>query len=242
MGIKLVAFDWNGTILADAQACVQAEDQVLKEWGFGGTNLKQFQKTYTIPIVKYWSAMGFDPEYYEKNSDDIHRTFIKYYEPLEKKCRSRSGSREILKWLAQNGIDSVIFSNHTTAHIEQQLNRLKLDPYIKTVIGRSIGDYSHLITRSKDTKLNDLLKSRGLRANETLVVGDTIEEIEIAAEHGYTSVALTGGWNSTKRLKAANPDYLVHNLKELATIIKKINSDGRTYQRNKITQRSLPRS
>lgn len=64
MIIKLVAFDWNGTILADTSAIVKADNAVLQHFGFPQTSLKEVQDDYRMPIRDFWAAMGVDLKIY----------------------------------------------------------------------------------------------------------------------------------------------------------------------------------
>jgi phosphoglycolate phosphatase-like HAD superfamily hydrolase len=222
--IKLVAFDWNGTLLADSNAMIKAENVVLKQYALPPTNLEEFQAVFTIPIRKYWLAKGFDPDIFDRDAKKIEDLYMSAYEPLENVCRSRSGAREILDWLKKNGTKTAIYSNHYVPHIHKQLKRLKLDGFVEDIFGRSIGDYSHMHNRSKEAKLAEYVRKIRVRPREVLTVGDTVEEVEIAKNSGYYSVAITGGSNSLIRLKAVNPNFLITNLAELKDIIKELNS------------------
>jgi phosphoglycolate phosphatase-like HAD superfamily hydrolase len=77
--------------------------------------------------------------------------------------------------------------------------------------------------RGKGPKLFEWTKKQKLKSKEVMVVGDTDEEIEIGKHYGFWTVALTGGYNSTPRLRVFKPDFLIHNLMELEGIIKKLN-------------------
>lgn len=79
------------------------------------------------------------------------------------------------------------------------------------------------IRGGKQQKLEDYVKKHKFKPQEIISVGDTEEEIEIGKALGYHTVAITGGFNSTKRLKKQRPDFLIHNMKDLAGIIKKLN-------------------
>ncbi|MEJ0021125.1 MAG: HAD family hydrolase [Candidatus Doudnabacteria bacterium] len=218
--IKLVAFDWNGTILSDTNAVVRAESATRLHFGLQATNLKEFQDQYDIPIKTYWIKAGFDPKVFNAKSHEIHLVFQKHYEPREAFCRTRSGTRGILAWLRSQKIKSIIFSNHIVPHIQKQARRLHIDGYFDGILARSsIADSSHMTAQGKAEKLRRYVQGLRLRPREVLTVGDTTEEIEIGRKFGYTTVALTQGYQSTARLKAAKPDFLIHNLKELKTII-----------------------
>ncbi|MBX4187367.1 MAG: HAD family hydrolase [Candidatus Doudnabacteria bacterium] len=220
--IKLVAFDWNGTILADTIPVLHAENAVRKKFGFKKTNLKQFREQYDIPIRKYWLASGFDPRTFEKQADEIQRIFLESYEPLEKISRTRTGAREILKWLTEEKVKTCIFSNHPQGHILVQVQRLKLAHTLNQIFGRDKGSNSHMHKRSKEEKLVAYVNQLKLKPNTVMTVGDTIEEIEIGKKHGFNTVAITDGYQSVARLKAANPDFLIHNLIDLKKIIAKL--------------------
>ncbi|OGE81109.1 MAG: hypothetical protein A3H72_00120 [Candidatus Doudnabacteria bacterium RIFCSPLOWO2_02_FULL_48_8] len=218
--IKLVAFDWNGTILSDAAAVSRADSATAKHFGFSGGTIEEYRATFTIPIRNYWIARGFDLKFFDRNAEKIHKYFLNQYEPLEDVCRSRAGTRPILAWLRKMRIKSVIYSNHIIPHIEKQLWRLELHGYVDKIMARPTSDdHSHMHNRFKQLKLYDYVKKFKLKPKEVLLVGDTVEEIENAKYYGYYSVALTGGHNSTVRLRAVNPDFLIDNLNELKVII-----------------------
>ncbi|MBI3952775.1 MAG: HAD family hydrolase [Candidatus Doudnabacteria bacterium] len=221
--IKLVAFDWNGTILADTNAVVASDNAVLKHFGFRKTNLQKVQAAFQMPIRNFWTNLGLNGRFFDQHANEIIEVFYKNYEPLEQLCRTRSGAKEILQFLQREGIRTVIFSNHIIPHIQKQLIRLKINKFVDNVLAREIGDNTHTHQKSKNQKLKSFVKSLKLKTKEVLVVGDTEEEIEIAKEFGYYSVGLTGGNISTAKLKATKPDFLIHNLRELKAIINKLN-------------------
>lgn len=222
--IKLVAFDWNGTILADTNAIVAGDNAVLKYFGRKNTTLKEVQDKFTIPVKNFYIAMGLNPKILDKNPDKMWSIFQNAYEPLENKCRSRAGAKLILQFLKNNGIKAVIFSNHMIQHIQKQLKRLNIYNYIDTILARELNDSSHFHIKSKDKKISELVHKLTIKPKEVLIVGDTDEEIDIAKFFGYYSIALTGGNTSTPRLRAMKPDFLIHNLKDLKQIIIKLNS------------------
>ncbi len=221
MSIKLVAFDWNGTLLSDAIIACKADSAGLKHYGYPELSLTQFRNHFRIPIKDFWLSLGLTETFFDKNSEEIQKIFMAHYEPLEAKARTRSGAKEALKWLDDNQIKSAIFSNHPTGHIEKQTQRLGIDKYFYAILGRDLGN-SHMHKRSKDAKLQALVESLKLKPSEVVTVGDTDEEIHIAKKYGYISVGLTEGYQSTAILRGANPDFLISNLTQLPKIISQL--------------------
>lgn len=227
--IKLVAFDWNGTLISDTNLVVKAESHVLINYGLRATNLKEFQETYAVPFKLYWVRMGLEPDLFDRESGKIRKLFFDYYEPLEKLVRTRAGAREVLTWLAENEIQGIILSNHMESNIRAQLTRLKIDTLTDILGFTSVEDTSLMHKRGKELKLLDYANKRQLKPDEIIIIGDTVEEIEIGHKYGYVTVALTGGSQSTRLLKASKPHYLIHNLAHLKSIIQ---NHGRITSRN----------
>ncbi len=222
--IKLVAFDWNGTLLSDTFASVKADNIALKKLGIKRTiTLNEFQKCFHIPISQYWTALGMKRSFFEKHANQIEIIFHDFYEPIADKCRTRTGSKVTLSWLSKNSVQSIIYSNHIKSKIMGQLVRLKLNSFITTILAREQRDNSLLHSRGKEQKLCDYVKKNKLKPQEVVSIGDTEEEIEIGKANGFYTVGITGGYNTAARLKKHRPDFLIHNMKELIPIIKKLN-------------------
>lgn len=221
--IKLVAFDWNGTLFADTQTVVKADNKILRSLGLRPVTVRKFRETFDIPIIKYWKSVGLTDALLRKNLYNLYDLFSVYYEPLADKTRSRAGARQVLKFLKSKKIRVVIFSNHTRSDIHRQLVRLKIDQYISTILARPMNDYSIVHFRSKAQKLYDYVKRHKFKSREVITIGDTEEEVEIDKKFGYHTVAITGGYNTVVRLKKHRPDFLIHNLLELKNIIRRLN-------------------
>ena len=221
--IKLVAFDWNGTLLSDAQTVTDACNHFIKALGGNPITLEIYRQKFTVPVIDFYESVGLDRQKVLKNSLKNSAIFHKYYELKVSNLRSRTGARKVLTWLNQNQIQAVIISNHVVDRINEQLNRLYLLQYISKTIANNQLDEA-LKGKNKGDKLKAFIKSQNLKPQEVLVVGDSSEEIEIAKEIGSISIAITHGHYSTSRLKAAKPDYLINSLREIIKIVERINN------------------
>ncbi|OGD86853.1 hypothetical protein A2870_01600 [Candidatus Curtissbacteria bacterium RIFCSPHIGHO2_01_FULL_41_11] len=220
--IKLVAFDWNGTLFADTKAVLESVNEVQKAFSLEVLTLKRFRDTTQVPISEFYSANGMDFETLA-NPHQISSIFHPTYEKKAVKIRTRQNTKLVLAWLEENKIERVIISNHVDEMIDLQLNRLKIKKYFSTLLANPKRDFA-IRKRTKRKRLERYAKEKGISFAEILVVGDALEEIEIAKEIGTLSVAITDGHCSTKRLKAAKPDYLISDLGNLINIIRDINT------------------
>ena len=221
--IRLIAFDWNGTLFSDTQTILNADNIVLNRFSVKPIGIKKFRESFQVPVIHYWKALGLSDAFLKKNLKKMENYFTGVYEPLADKTRSRAGVKAVLEFLKKEKIISIIYSNHTTPNIERQLNRLKINNLVARVLARAIGDNSQIHSRTKEQKLLSFIKQQKLKPREVLTIGDTEEEIEIGKKHGYRTVAITGGYNTTPRLKKHKPDFLIHNMLNLTKIVKKLN-------------------
>src|SRR3990167_1630547 len=221
--IKLVAFDWNGTILADMQAVHKADNEVLKSMGAKPVDLKTIHKVIDVPIINYFMNVGVKKETVIKNVELNRKVFYENYEKEAKNARTRSNARAVLKWLQTKKIGCIVFSNNTLESILGHAKRLKISGYFKEILAASLPGLA-LSTRTKNVMLQEYLKEKEIQPDEILIVGDTIEEIQIAKSIGSMVCSITHGNCSTKRLKTAKPDYLISDLGQMINIVRKINS------------------
>ena len=155
-----------------------------------------------------------------KNSIKMQELFHDYYEPRIKAIRTRRNARKLLNWISHKGIEAVILSNHTVAGITNHVQRLDLQKYFTHILASDALAAMH--ARNKRKRLGIFMDEHALKHREVLIIGDSPEEVEIGEHYDITTVAITGGSYSTKRLVDSRPDYLIHNLEQLIGIIEKL--------------------
>lgn len=213
---KLVAFDWNGTLLADARIIFQCTNMILRELGHGAIDLATYRNCYDIPLERFYERIGLGADVFHARKDITNHLFHQTYESMATKTRLRRGAKEVLGQLQRHAVHAVILSNHSVPDIDRHLARLDVKPYIATVLANESTDVKH--RRPKGERLQQLMKKYQIAGKDVLIVGDSHEETQIAHELGAVSVAVTDGHVSTARLKEAKPHYLINHLREVEDI------------------------
>jgi phosphoglycolate phosphatase len=216
--IKLAVFDWNGTLLADTQAVVEGANKEFAVVNIPPITINQFREIYKVPLTDYYQKIGITAEMHRANSAEMAKAFHSYYEPRVARARTRAGTKEILMKLRKDKIRCVILSNHTMEGIYLQLERLKLTDYFETVLANEVIGGAHF--KGKKDRLVEYLRLHKIQGSQAVIIGDTEEETHIGHALKMHTVAITGGYNSTGRLKAAQPEFLIHKITELSQIIK----------------------
>lgn len=212
--IKLVVFDWNGTLFDDTKIVLEAVNaSEVKVLGIPPLTLERYRDTYDAPLHRFYENLGISREIFDAKSAEIAAKFHPIYEPLAAHARTRPGTKKTLQKLQKQGISCVILSNHTVEGIYLQLSRLKLVDLFDAVLAN--GGTEEMHHTSKQHRLEVYLKENAITPAETIIVGDTVEEIRIGHNLGLRTISITGGNNSERRLRDAQPTAIIHTVTEL---------------------------
>lgn len=217
---KLIVFDWNGTILSDTIPSWKAGNDCLEFYGAKPITLKRYRETIHFPVIHFYILNGCKVDQILEQSQGANKTFQTSYQAYARNCRTRQGTRALLNFLQSQNIDRTILSNYLTPKIEQEAKRLTLDQYFSHICGNTDNGLKILEHTTKTKRLSDYMLKRGYHPANTIIIGDSTEEPEIAQHLGLKSISITGGSFATHRLKKTNPDYMVNSLREVIDILR----------------------
>ncbi len=135
--IKLVIFDWNGTLIADAHASFEADNNVLRTFGGKPVNMTTWRNTIIIPSINFYELHGCNRKQMLKELKRLGNVFHEFYETRVTRIRTRSNGKLLLNYLFKSKIDSIIVSNHTLTGIQSQLKRLKIEKYLSSILANT---------------------------------------------------------------------------------------------------------
>ena len=215
---KLFVFDWNGTILADTIPSWRAGNDCLEFYGAKPISLKTHRETFIFPILPFYELHGVSAETVLERRDEGNELFQAAYERYAANTRTRHGARQVLDYLTNEGAHCIILSNYQTDKIKAHLRRLKLEHYFDKVDAHDCGGTTFLQNTTKVLRLKSYMQDKGFKPRDSMIIGDTMEEPEIARELGITSIGITDGYISRKRLAEAKPEHIIHRLDEIKTL------------------------
>lgn len=218
---KLAIFDWNGTLIADTKPAWIASNACLEFYGVGPITYQKQRETFDFPILHYYKRNGCDIDRVLATKDEANEIFQREYDRLAAKARTRSGTRDLLEWLKNHNVDCMILSNYLTEKIENHLNRLKIRDYFGHISAHNCDGTSILSATSKLERISDFIVKRGYQPKNAFIIGDSMEEPDIGRHMGITSIGITGGCITEKRLRKARPDHFITHLGQTKTILNK---------------------
>ncbi|PSB14723.1 HAD family hydrolase [filamentous cyanobacterium CCP1] len=122
------------------------------------------------------------------------------------------GAVELLQVLTQTGLKVGILSSDSTQNVQEFVQCYDLVSSVHCQLGSD--GYS---SKSDPALLEQLFVSLGAIPENTLMVGDSQLDVQIAQTSGMAGcIAVTGGWTKTVRVSGA--DAIVHHLNEIQVV------------------------
>jgi len=211
MTIKVIIFDFDGTIADTLDAIVSITNRLATQFGhkpisqeelvqIKNLSSRQIIKQSGISIFKFPLLVGKVKA--ELNSEiqtikpflGIKEALVELKGEVDRVGMISSNSKEnIVAFLEMNGLQELFDFIYTGA----------------TLFGKS-------------KVIKELLKQEKFKPEESVYVGDETRDIEAARRSRVKVIAVSWGFNSKEVLAAQNPDFLVHQPSELIEVIKSL--------------------
>ena len=131
------------------------------------------------------------------------------YEQRKSECGLHEGAEQILDLLSLKGIGQSILSAYSQHTLEEIVKRFGLDKYFSHMVG-----LDHIYATSKIENGRELIKKLGNGKGETLFIGDTVHDFEVAVEIGAGCILIADGHQDRETLKGTGvPVY--NSLKDI---------------------------
>jgi phosphoglycolate phosphatase len=198
-GIEHIVWDWNGTLLDDAEACVAALNPMLSQRGLPGTDVGEYRDVFNFPVKEYYRTLGFD--FSRDDWDGVSREYHALYAVTSAKARLRDGALEGLGRLKARGVPMSVLSACEISLLERMLGERGIRGFFRHIRG-----LSDLYATSKLDLGRALLADIALPADRVLLIGDTLHDYEVARDLGCRCLLLAGGHHSERRLARCGAD------------------------------------
>lgn len=215
MKIKNIIFDLDGTLIDSSEGVVEAVNYSLRMTGQPEQSPEKIK-----PFIGY-SLKVMYPEFTDAPLEDLYRHFqTKAAESVVSSTVVLDGAEETVRRLAGEGYSLAIASTKIKYHIERIVTKFDWRKLFRTWAG---GDE---VTEVKpDPEILHLVLERlGADPAETMVVGDTVNDIIAARAVPMRAVAIASPYGGQGDLKNSQPDYFLESIDELPALVEKINN------------------
>lgn len=212
-----LVWDWNGTLLSDAEIVLRACNETFAEFDaanpppagtprFTPFTASTYEAAFVRPIQQFYAAT-FGREISAADFVELEESFQAKYVALLAGCSLAGDAHEALNgWRAGGGTQSLL-SLWSHAQLVRYVARFGLTEYFHRIDGRRVPDVT-----SKAEPLREHLAAL-TSTREVVLIGDALDDAAAAAEVGARCIMYAGGTHDVSRLaKTGNP--VAHTLTE----------------------------
>ncbi|MGN0854349.1 MAG: HAD family hydrolase [Kiritimatiellia bacterium] len=189
-------WDWNGTLLDDTQACLDALNAMLRKRGVRPITRAYYRAHFAFPVRPFYASIGvkLEEEDWDRLAQEYHDTY--HARPLGLNAEARR-ALELARTL---GCRQSIISALRQDLLERATARFGVAPYMEYVYGTDNLDGGSKISRARE-----LLARIRPFDGPIVLIGDALHDKEVADDLGIRCVLFSGGGHSRERLAAVAP-------------------------------------
>ena len=208
-----IIWDWNGTLLNDTDICIESINSLLADRDLPLMNKEKYLDIFGFPVISYYQKLGFN---FEKEPFDIPaRQYIDQYTSRLKESRLHKDVIPVLSHFRQKGYRQFVLSASEKNILQNSIRHFNIDEYFEFLTGL---DNHYAI--SKTDLGRELIRGKGIDPANTLMIGDTIHDYEVASELGCQCILVAGGHQHIDRLKKTGTTVL-DQLDQLPVLLEK---------------------
>lgn len=189
-----VVWDWNGTLLNDAQFCVEIINAMLTRRQLPGVTLAFYRAVIEFPVLFYYRKLGFDFD--AEPFEMISNEFVSMYQAGWRRCALQQDTLATMAAIKAAGVGQSVLSASLSSHLFEQLRHFGVDALLDAVTG---ADNHHGHGKLHIARAH--VVSLGAQPARTLFIGDTAHDAEVAAEAGCDCLLVSCGHYGRDRLK-----------------------------------------
>ncbi|XWK91405.1 MAG: HAD-IA family hydrolase [Phormidium sp.] len=209
MTIKVIIFDFDGTVADTFDALVTISNSLAPEFGYlpaTPEDIPKIKDLTTREIIQRSGVAIYKLPFILRKVIAQLNSRIHTLSPVE-------GMKTALFELKKQGNKLGIITSNNRENVQVFLqNNGLLDLFDFIYCGTKIFGKSRVI--------NNFLRQANLRPGEIVYVGDETRDIEAAKKSNIKVIAVSWGFNSGNILKQQKPDFLIEHPQQLIEVIK----------------------
>jgi len=191
--IEHVIWDWNGTLINDAEYCSKIIAGLLYKHGLKKLSFKEYREHFCFPVERFYEKLGLKGR--GVSFAETSKNFIEEYERGWKGCCLHNKAEYILKKFYKLGIKQSIITAGDKRLIGNYVSHFGISHYFESLVGTE-----NILAAGKIGVAKRYMTNAGLDGSNVVVIGDTVHDAEVAKEIGADILLYANGHNSVQRL------------------------------------------
>lgn len=208
--MRQVLWDWNGTLLDDLRYAIGVRNRTFPAFGLPGlSSVEAYHRVFTFPVRAYYESAGVTDQNFEAVAHAWMAEYVRGFGGVS----LHGDALETLERFKQAGVKQVVLSATKRDMLESQLARFPIRAYFDEVLG--LGD---IYAGSKEAIGRAYLSGCGVAPEESVMIGDTLHDAEVARAMGTRCILVARGHQSREKLLSAGVP-VADSLRETATLL-----------------------
>ena len=210
---KLIIFDWDGTLTDTTNPIIATFQQSFRDCGLSAPEADTVRGLigYNLPTIIRHLA----PDVSEHQREELIETYaVHYLNPNNHNMKLFDSAIPCLNTLKAQGYWLAVATGKGRTGLDQSIAQTDTAGFwLATTCA------SEQPSKPAPDMVFKLCDELGLEPSETLVVGDTTHDLEMAANAGAPAVAVTTGAHTTEQLRRAPHLAILNDLSELPDFV-----------------------
>ena len=197
-------WDWNGTLLDDTQASVDALNDQLVQRGLDPVSVAFYRERFAFPVRSFYALCGVDlaREDWNALAQDYHDAYHRH----ARDAQLAASAREALNLAQCLGCRQAIVSALRQDYLDAAVGRFGIRGYFDAVIGTDNLDGGSKLDRARAFVATLSSRSPAPDSRPSFVcIGDSLHDKEVADALGARCILYSGGSHAPERLARAAP-------------------------------------
>ena len=214
--MNLIVFDLDGTLINSLEDLADSANHILTQHGFPIHPVDAYRYFVGDGVRKLIERILPEDERNDAQIEQCRNEFVAYYRiHMEDKTSVYPGMTELLKALKNKGLKIAVATNKVHVAVKPLMEKYFPEVQFDSMIGQREG----IPVKPNPQIMYDILKETGCEPSETLHVGDTATDMQLAHNAGITPVGVLWGYRPLEELQEACARYIIEHPLELLEII-----------------------
>jgi len=196
MSVAWIVWDWNGTLLDDTAAALNAFNQQLIRRRLAPITLDFYRNHFAFPVKPFYARCGvrLENEDWDRLAREYHESYAREPKQLNREAIAA------LDRVQARGVRQCVLSALRQDLLDAAIEEAGVRDYFAFVYGTD-----NLNGASKMARARELIERIGAQRESIVMIGDALHDAEVADALGVRCVLCAQGGHSTERLRTVAP-------------------------------------
>lgn len=207
---KYLLFDLDGTLIDSSDGVVEAVNYSLEQMGQPPRRPEEIKPYIGYPLSRMY------PDFTDAPVKELYRHFqVKAASSVVSSTTILNGADKVLKSLKRLDYRMAIATTKIKMHTEGIIRKFGWEKYFDAAVG---GDEVDKVKPAPDVFELALLRLAG-KPEETLVVGDTVNDVFAAQEMKISVAVIASPYGRHQEVRDSRPDYFFESLNDILSLL-----------------------